>query len=170
MNDRPLALTRLRLALTLPLLALGACAASRGGSAPPAAEAPMSKSSDAEASESQAPREEAAGGEDGAEPTPGSEAALLEESDEQESAEGQAEATVVSLQEQLEQRMIRFEGSLGTIELSCSGAAPHRDAICSIAERICEMEEGPTTAPSEECSRAQESCKKAKDKFAEKCK
>lgn len=64
-----------------------------------------------------------------------------------------------------------FDGAMQPTALSCDGARPHRDAICSIAERLCELpaEEPSTTQPNRRCSDARYSCSRAKDKFKARC-
>lgn len=68
----------------------------------------------------------------------------------------------------LDRKVLDFNQILNAEALSCDGAKPQRDAICSIAARICEME-GPGATKGADCSRAQESCQKAKTQYREKC-
>lgn len=69
---------------------------------------------------------------------------------------------------ELRLHVLKFDEHLKAEVLSCDGARPHRDAICSIAERICAME-SPSTTKSADCSRAQESCEKARTQYQKKC-
>lgn len=61
--------------------------------------------------------------------------------------------------------------SLRADALSCGGARPHRDAICEIARRICELQSSSpsTTSPEASCSEATQSCESAQRRFREKC-
>ena len=61
-----------------------------------------------------------------------------------------------------------LEESLHPKRLSCEGAKPHQDAICSIAARICEMDQ-PSTTKSGDCEQAEKSCKRAKQRYEDKC-
>jgi hypothetical protein len=72
------------------------------------------------------------------------------------------------LPEELRLRVLEFEKRFGAEVQSCDGAEPLKDAICSIAERICAME-SPSTTKSAECARAQESCEKARKQYQKKC-
>lgn len=69
---------------------------------------------------------------------------------------------------ELELQVLDFNESMKAEALSCDGARPQMDSICAIAERICEME-GPSTTKSSDCSRAKESCERAKKQFQQKC-
>jgi len=64
-----------------------------------------------------------------------------------------------------------FDDALEPQKLSCEGARPHRDAICAIAERLCELpaERPSTTRPSASCYDARHSCDAAKTKFKARC-
>ncbi len=62
-------------------------------------------------------------------------------------------------------------GALAPAQLSCSGALPHRDAICGIATRICELEQSaPSSAARRDCEAAEQACKKARETYDARCK
>lgn len=74
----------------------------------------------------------------------------------------------VSLVGELQLQVLNFNESVKAETLSCDGAKPFKDAICSLAGRICEMEV-PSTVQSADCTQAQESCEKAKKHYQAKC-
>lgn len=53
--------------------------------------------------------------------------------------------------------------------LSCQGADPRRDAICSIAERLCEDSQGLTSARERDCERARRACERARSRYEDVC-
>lgn len=62
-----------------------------------------------------------------------------------------------------------LDDALGTTSLSCDGALPHRDAICSIARRICDLDADDFADGAHACKRAKESCQSAKRRYRQKC-
>lgn len=74
----------------------------------------------------------------------------------------------VRLVSDLHAELQALDESLHPERLSCEGAKPHQDAICSIATRICEMEQ-PSTTTSRDCKQAKKSCKRAKQRYEEEC-
>lgn len=64
-----------------------------------------------------------------------------------------------------------FEEALEPERLSCEGARPLRDAICEIAERLCDLSAKPpsSTNSNEECTTARSSCEQAQRKYKERC-
>ncbi len=73
--------------------------------------------------------------------------------------------------EPLQVEIDSFDDALEPRQLSCEGARPHRDAICAIAERLCELpaERPSTIRPSASCEGARQSCDAAKTKFKSRC-
>lgn len=73
--------------------------------------------------------------------------------------------------DQLATEQRAFDDDIAPSALSCSGARPHRDAICSIAERLCELppERPSTTRPSARCEEARQTCTQARSRFKERC-
>lgn len=64
----------------------------------------------------------------------------------------------------------KFTQAIEPSALSCSGALPRRDAICTLAERICDL--APSQVPGrehEDCTKARASCEKAKRAYAGRC-
>ena len=139
--------------LCLSLLPLGAC--SRGAPqkaaevAPAAApEASRQPADDAAAGDpvlSQAPSEEALG------PKP-------LESPEQDEVD------------RLESEERQFQQAVDPEALSCAGALPRRDAICSLAKKICDLT-SPThsLAAQKDCEKAQSACTNAKATYKGRC-
>jgi hypothetical protein len=72
------------------------------------------------------------------------------------------------LGEELRLQILTLNDALRPEALSCAGAKPHQEAICSLAERICEME-SPSTIKGADCTKAQESCQKARKQYQAKC-
>ena len=72
-----------------------------------------------------------------------------------------------SLTEGLEMSVAAFDNSLDAEDLSCDGALPHREAICSIAKRLCDLKDA--LSGKRPCTAATESCEQAKKRFKEKC-
>lgn len=68
-----------------------------------------------------------------------------------------------------------FEDALSPTVLSCGGALPRREAICTLAARICDLaHEEPTAsgrkhAAEDDCKKASASCDKAKKIYAQSC-
>ncbi len=63
-----------------------------------------------------------------------------------------------------------FDESLGAKELSCEGARPHRDAICEIAKRLCELSvKTPSSGERDDCVTANRACEKAQRKYQARC-
>ena len=72
----------------------------------------------------------------------------------------------------LAQAIRAFDNALAPEHLSCAGAQPHRDAICSIAERLCELPDGErelTGAQEEDCEHARDACKTARARYRDRC-
>lgn len=81
-----------------------------------------------------------------------------------------AEESVERNWDELAQSRRAFDQQLEPSQLSCAGARPHRDAICSIAERICEIaSSGPSTTGGARCADAQKSCTDAKSRYKARC-
>jgi hypothetical protein len=63
-----------------------------------------------------------------------------------------------------------FDESLGANALSCDGARPHRDAICEIAKRLCELQvKAPSSTERDDCVTANQACEKAQRKYQARC-
>jgi len=63
-----------------------------------------------------------------------------------------------------------FTRAMDPSALSCSGALPLKDAICTLADRICALAAGHTEDAAErDCKRARSSCDKAKQSYAGRC-
>jgi hypothetical protein len=72
----------------------------------------------------------------------------------------------------LTQAVNAFDNALGAERLSCAGARPHRDAICTIAERLCGPTEGEPTATDKEladCEQARTACVIAQARYRDRC-
>jgi hypothetical protein len=86
----------------------------------------------------------------------------------------QKRKTRLSLMEGVDTEMLSLESAIQPEQLSCSGAAPHRDAICSLAERICNIN-GPSTdgqlgsESARDCEKAKKTCSEAKKRYAQRC-
>ena len=74
-----------------------------------------------------------------------------------------------SLMESLQVEALGLDESFRPGELSCSGAVPHRDAICSIAERICNLDSPSALEGAKDCEKAKKSCSDAKTRYDKKC-
>jgi|GEM_PF-1596657 len=72
--------------------------------------------------------------------------------------------------EQLGREERQFQQALDPEALSCAGALPRRDAICSLAEKICELTP-PTHSLSaqEDCDKARSACTDAKAAYRKRC-
>ena len=86
-----------------------------------------------------------------------------------EGAENKAEKmSATQLQGHLAESLSGFEDSMNPKELSCKGAVPYKDAICSIAARLC-SDEDPTSLNKKDCTDAQKSCKEANKRLKKSC-
>ncbi len=165
-------------ALLLTSLGLGACSANRAYESSaretsPSAQPPLNEDTSAAGADGDAP------GAPKKSEAPEDEGETMEEERERISADSEAPAPPgaepaasenkeMSEMEQLSARLDALERSLDPKQLSCEGARPHQEAICAIAERICELE-GPSTTKSSDCKSAEESCERAKKRFSQKC-
>jgi hypothetical protein len=124
-----------------------------------ASAAPAAKAADAAPAGAAAPARESAPS--GALAPKKKDAALRDE----EAADSKTELDQLSLEARY------FDESLSPTALSCAGAKPHRDAICAIAERLCELSTtGPsTTGPGARCVEAKQSCESARSRFKARC-
>lgn len=75
----------------------------------------------------------------------------------------------ISMMETLETELLGLDNAFRPEHLSCSGAEPHRDAICSIAERICNLSSTPSLEAAQDCEKAKKSCSDAKKRYEQKC-
>lgn len=64
-----------------------------------------------------------------------------------------------------------FDTALDAAELSCTGAKGYVDAICRIAERICDVSTRPppSSAPPRDCDDARSECERSQERYAERC-
>ncbi len=64
-----------------------------------------------------------------------------------------------------------FDQALGADTLSCEGARPHRDAICEIAKRHCDLSVKTPSSSGEQddCVTANQACEKAQRKYQARC-
>lgn len=62
-----------------------------------------------------------------------------------------------------------FDAALEPTELSCSGARPHRDAICALAERLCQQRRDAVLDAADQCKAAQEQCDSVRARYREAC-
>jgi len=82
-----------------------------------------------------------------------------------------AETQTVDVQAQLARAVTELEELLRPIQLGCSSAQPHVEAICRIAERICDLVDRQPSATDdpEECSKARAQCADAQRRYSERC-
>lgn len=82
-----------------------------------------------------------------------------------------AETQTIDAHAELSRAVTELEELLRPTELGCSGAEPHVEAICRIAERICELAPGQpsSTEDPEECPKARAQCVDAKQRYAARC-
>jgi len=77
-----------------------------------------------------------------------------------------SEATI----EQLHEEEKDFARAIDPSALSCSGALPLKDTICTLAERICALApEGSSKSAQKDCKSARASCDKAKQSYSGRC-
>lgn len=124
---------------------------------PKAGEAPLE---DAAESEEDASADEA-GAFDG--PAPESEAEPSLEVTEKK------ERSPASMLAELDGYLVSFDAQLDPQRLSCDGARPIKDAICSIAQRICDLSDPGSLNKPADCKRASDACKKAQSDYDDKC-
>ncbi len=93
------------------------------------------------------------------------------ESEVEETAHGheRIELSDPNLSEELFAAQIGYSEALAPEHLSCQGAIPFRDAICSIAERVCSAAASPSIQGERDCQRARRACDAARQKYAEQC-
>jgi hypothetical protein len=72
--------------------------------------------------------------------------------------------------ERLDREERQFQQAIDPEALSCAGALPRRDAICSLAKKICELTP-PTDSLSaqKDCEKAQSACTNAKASYKGRC-
>jgi hypothetical protein len=63
----------------------------------------------------------------------------------------------------------QFAKAIAPEQLSCDSARPHRDAICEIATRICELSSKSPSSTGSDCESAKSSCVDARRKYKERC-
>jgi hypothetical protein len=72
--------------------------------------------------------------------------------------------------EQLGREERQFQQALDPEALSCGGALPRRDAICSLAEKICELSPPDySLSAQEDCDKARSACTDAKAAYRKRC-
>ena len=69
--------------------------------------------------------------------------------------------------QQLIAASIGFTEALSPEHLSCQGAVRYRDAICEIADRLCQDENEPTLSREKDCQKARESCESVQKEYRE---
>jgi hypothetical protein len=63
-----------------------------------------------------------------------------------------------------------FDRTLDAESLSCDSARPHRDAICEIAKRLCDLSvKTPSSDGRDDCVTANQACEKAQRKYQARC-
>lgn len=62
-----------------------------------------------------------------------------------------------------------FDAALDPTELSCAGARPHRDAICSLAARLCKQEGDAVLDADKQCEGAKQQCDSVRERYREAC-
>ena len=72
--------------------------------------------------------------------------------------------------DRLESEERQFQQAIDPEALSCAGALPRRDAICSLAKKICDLT-SPThsLAAQKDCEKAQSACTNAKATYKGRC-
>lgn len=73
------------------------------------------------------------------------------------------------MNEQLAAALVDFRSQMGAEELSCAGARPLRESICSLAERICKSSDPSSIDSKKQCTEAQKTCSEADRSYRNKC-
>jgi hypothetical protein len=69
----------------------------------------------------------------------------------------------------LEREERQFQEAIDPEALSCAGALPRRDAICSLAAKICELSTPTSLSAQKDCEKAQSACTNAKATYRSRC-